>query len=382
MKTPAKKKIERFDYGEKQEMLRQSARKFLRERFPAERVRKLLEEPTAHDPEAWKAMAGLGWHGILVPEELGGAGFSTFELGVLLEEMGTFVAPGPYLSAQLAIIPFLDAAAAKQKKEFFPGFCEGKFIPTLALFEQDAGWDYFAGNVKAKKKGKNWILSGTKLFVMDAQNADGFLVSALTPKGPALLSVSARAKGVRVTPDKLVDETRRSGRVDFKNVQVGPEALVGGEGKGAQIMAAAEPKILSLICAEMIGAARKVFQISVQYAKVREQFGRPIGSFQGVKHRLVDRMVELENGRSLVYGALWAQDHEKDRSSKVARMAKAYLSEIGPRAADTAVRTHGGIGFTWECDVHLYWKRLRWGQSAFGDAPYHRSKIGSEIAKA
>ncbi len=380
-KKEAKAAVERFEYGEKQELLRQSAKKFLAEHFSTEKVRKLLEEEKAHSESTWRQMADLGWHGILIPEDFGGAELSIFELGVLLEEMGWNVATGPYLHAQLAVLVLLEAASAKQKKTLFPPIAEGKTIPTLALWEKDQGWDATAGGVKAKKAGKKgFVLSGTKLFVGDAQNADLLIVTTSTPKGPSLFLVDARAKGVKVTPDKLVDETRRSARVDLKNVAVSADALLGTEGKAAGILAKVYPRIWSAISAEMVGAARRVFRVSVDYAKVREQFGRPIGAFQGVKHRLVDRMVELENARSLVYGALWAQDHEPARAERVARMAKAYLSDVGPRVGDTAVRTHGGIGFTWECDVHLFWKRLRWGQSQYGDAAYHRAFIGDELA--
>lgn len=377
--TPAAAK---FEYGEKQELLRESARKFLEARFPTTRVRELLESERAHDDAAWKAMADLGWHGLMIPEEHGGVGLELFELGVLLEEMGRVVMPGPYLAAQLATLVLLGAASDEQKAAWLPAIADGSAIPTLALFEDDAGWDPAPGGTKAKAAGAGFKLSGTKRYVQDAMNATHLVVSAKTADGPTLLRVAANARGVDVIADRLADETRRSGTVVFKNVAVAGEDRVGAAGEGAALLSRTLPSAWCALAAELVGAAHKAFHVSVDYARVREQFGRPIGSFQGIKHRLVDRMVELENARSLVYGALWAQAHDTPtRAERLARMAKAYVSDVGPVIADAAVRTHGGIGFTWECDVHLYWKRLHWGQMAFGDGPFHREAIAADLER-
>ncbi|MBK7974446.1 MAG: acyl-CoA/acyl-ACP dehydrogenase [Deltaproteobacteria bacterium] len=379
--TPA---AARYEYGEKQELLRESARKFLEARFSTTRVRELLETERAHDEAAWKDMADLGWHGILVPEEHGGVGLELFELGVLLEEMGRVVVPGPYLAAQLATLVILGGASDEQRAAWLSAIAEGSAIPTLALFEDDAGWDATPGGTKAKSAGASdgFKLSGTKRFVLDAINATHLVVSAKAPDGPALFRVDARARGVDVLADKLADETRRSATVIFENVAVSPADRIGGPGEGATLLARTLPSVWCALAAELVGAAHRVFHATVDYARVREQFGRPIGSFQGIKHRLVDRMVELENARSLVYGASWAQRHEPPaRAERLARMAKAYVSDAGPRIADTAVRTHGGIGFTWECDVHLYWKRLHWGQMAFGDGAFHREAIAVDLER-
>ncbi len=377
--------VARFVYGDKQEMLRESAQKFLDARFSSVRVRELMETERAHDADAWREMAGLGWHGLLIPEELGGAGFDVFDLGMLLERMGEAVMPAPYLAAQLATLVLLGAASDAQKAAWLPGIASGETIPTLALFEKDAGWDMSTGGLKAKPAGKGdanagYSLSGTKLYVLDARNATHFVVAARTGKETTLFWVDARSKGIDIVPDKLADETRRSATVSFKNVKTSAENRIGAIGGGDAILAETLPSVWCALAAELVGAAHKVFQVAVQYARIREQFGRPIGSFQGIKHRLVDRMVELENARSLLYGALWAQVHEPARAERLARMAKAYISDVGPQIADAALRTHGGIGFTWECDVHLYWKRLHWGQMAFGDGAYHRQSIATDLA--
>ncbi len=377
--------VTRFVYGDKQEMLRDSAQKFLDARFSTARVRELMETERAHDAGAWREMAGLGWHGLLIPEELGGAGFDVFDLGMLLERMGEAVMPGPYLAAQLATLVLLGAASDAQKAAWLPGIASGETIPALALFEKDAGWATAAGGLKAKPAGKadgsaGFSLSGTKLYVLDAQNATHFVVAARTGKETTLFWVDAKSNGIDVVPDKLADETRRSATVSFKNVKISAEDGIGALGGGEAILAEALPSVWCALAAELVGAAHKVFQIAVHYARIREQFGRPIGSFQGIKHRLVDRMVELENARSLLHGALWAQVHEPARAERLARMAKAYISDVGPQIADAALRTHGGIGFTWECDVHLYWKRLHWGQMAFGDGTHHRQAIATDLA--
>ena len=327
-------------------------------------------------------MADLGWHGLLIPEEHGGVGLELFELGVLLEEMGRVVMPGPYLATQLATLVVLGSASDEQKAAWLPAIASGDAIPTLALFEDDGGWDAAPRATKAKRAGGGYQLSGTKPYVLDAVNATHFVVSAKTPDGPVLLRVAAGARGVDVIADKLADETRRSATVVFKNLAVAAEDRIGVAGDGAALLARALPGVWYALAAELVGAAHKVFHMSVDYARVREQFGRPIGSFQGIKHRLVDRMVELENARSLVYGALWAQAHDAPaRAERLARMAKAYVSDVGPVIADTAVRTHGGIGLPWECDVHLYWKRLHWGQMAFGDGAFHRESIAADLER-
>lgn len=377
--------VARFVYGDKQEMLRESAQKFLDARFSTARVRELMETERAHDADAWREMAGLGWHGLLIPEELGGAGFDVFDLGMLLERMGEVVMPGPYLAAQLATLVLRGAASDEQQRSWLPGVASGEAIPTLALFEKDAGWAVAAGGLKARPTSKGdasagYTLSGSKLHVLDAQNASHFVVAARTGKETTLFWVDARSKGIDILPDKLADETRRSATVTFRNVKVSAEDRIGELGRGEALLASTLPHVWCVLAAELVGAAHKVFQVAVHYARIREQFGRPIGSFQGIKHRLVDRMVSLENARSLVYGALWAQVHEPARAERLARMAKAYVSDVGPEIADAALRTHGGIGFTWECDVHLYWKRLHWGQMAFGDGTFHRQSIAADLA--
>ena len=375
----APKGVERIEYGEDQEVLRTSAKKFLNANFGTERVRELCAEGSGFSEKDWKEMAGLGWHGLLIPEELGGVGLGVYELGILLEEQGYSLMVAPYLSTQLAVLALNEAARAPQKKQLYPKIAEGILRPTLAVFEKDQGYDPCGGGVKAKKAGKGYSLSGTKINVLDGGSADLLLVTAQTSKGSTLFAVDARAKGVKITPNKLVDETRHTATVKLTNVSVGADALIGSEGGAAKALEKAMPRIWVALSAEMLGSARKLLHTSVEYAKVREQFGRPIGSFQGVKHRLVDRFADIENARSIVYGALWAQDHDAERALLTARMAKAYLSEVGPVMGDSAVRTHGGIGFTWECDVHLFWKRLRWGQLAFGDGPWHRSAIADMI---
>lgn len=371
--------MEKFEYGETQDALRSAAKKLLTDRFGIERVRELCAEGSGFDEKDWREMGAMGWHGLLIPESHGGVGLGVYELGVLLEEQGYYLMAAPYLSVQLAVLVLHEAAKAGRKKKLFPQIAEGTLKPTLALFEKAEGWDVCGGNVKAKRAGKGWSLSGTKVNVMDGSNADLLLVSAETSKGPTLFAVDAKAKGVKITANKLVDETRHTATVKLTNVKVGEDAVIGTAGRARKALEKALPKIWVALAAEMLGSTRRILHTAVEYAKVREQFGRPIGSFQGVKHRLVDRFAEVENARSIVYGALWAQDHDADRALKTARMAKAYLSEVGPLTADSAVRTHGGIGFTWECDVHLYWKRLRWGQMAFGDGPWHREALAGML---
>ena len=371
--------MERFEYGETQEVLRTSAKKFLGANFGTERVRELCSAGTGFDEKDWNEMSALGWHGLLIPENMGGVGLGVYELGILLEEQGYHLMVAPYLSSQIGVLAIEATAKAPQKKKLFPRIAEGAVRPTLAAFEKDQGWYLCAGGVKAKKSGKSYVLTGTKVNVMDAGSADLLLVTANTSKGPTLFAVDAKAKGVKITSNKLVDETRHTATVKLTGVKVGEDALLGTEGGAVKALEKALPRIWVLLAAEMLGAARKVLHTSVEYAKVREQFGRPIGSFQGVKHRLVDRFADIENARSIVYGALWAQDHDAPRALLTARMAKAYLSEVGPLTADSAVRTHGGIGFTWECDVHLFWKRLRWGQLAYGDGPFHREALADMI---
>jgi alkylation response protein AidB-like acyl-CoA dehydrogenase len=241
--------------------------------------------------------------------------------------------------------------------------------------EGEGAWDLDAVGARAKAEGGRVVLEGSKVLVPDAPSAQLVIGTFREEAGVGLFAVSPPADGLAIAPDTLVDETRRSGLVTFQGVALDAGARLGDAGCGLEALERVMQRVWTALAAEMAGGAERALQITVDYAKAREQFGKPIGAFQAVKHPLVNVMVDIEMTRSLVYYAAAAIDHEPENAPRLARMAKALASDTYANAVARAVQLHGGIGFTWECDVHLFFKRAQWSKFAFGDAPYHRRAI-------
>jgi alkylation response protein AidB-like acyl-CoA dehydrogenase len=375
-----------FGFSEEQELLRSTARKFLENECTSERVRALMATPEGVTAELWGKLAEQGWVGLTLPESYGGAGLGLVDLVVLMEEMGRAVLPGPYLSTVLLGAPvILEAGNETQKRAWLPRIASGEARVTLALTEPNARWDAQGVTVEGIAGGGTWSLAGTKLFVHDAHTADALIIAARTVRGStgeagvSLFLLPRQTPGVQVTLLPTMDQTRKLCEVTLAGVSAGRDALLGEEGRGWPVIARAVARAMVGLCAEMCGGAQRVLEMTTDYAKIRTAFGRPIGSYQGVKHRAADMLVDVENAKSLTYYAAWAADEGVPEAALAASMAKAYASDAYRRVAGAGIQLHGGIGFTWEHDLHLYFKRAKGSEITFGDATYHRERVAQLI---
>jgi alkylation response protein AidB-like acyl-CoA dehydrogenase len=373
-----------FGFNEEQELLRSTARKFLENECASEFVRARMEEPAGVTDDFWKKLAEQGWLGLIYPEEHGGSGLGFVDLTVLMEEMGRAVMPGPYFSTVvLGGLAILEAGTAEQKKAWLSKLSQGHAKATLAWTEPNARWDAGGVTVNAKAAGSGFTLSGTKLFVPDAHLADVLVVVARTreaktpEEGVSLFLVPKGAKGLDVKLLPTMDQTRKLCEVVLHDV---PAELLGAKDGGWAPLQRVVDRATVALCAEMCGGAQKVLDMTVDYAKIRIAFGKPIGSYQGVKHRAADMLVDVENAKSLTYYAAWAMDERVPEAGLAASMAKAYCSDAYRKVAGAGIQLHGGIGFTWEHDLHLYFKRAKSSEFTFGDATYHRERVAQLIS--
>jgi alkylation response protein AidB-like acyl-CoA dehydrogenase len=367
-----------FAFSEEQEELRRAVRRFLEDKSPEAEVRRLMETSDGYDPAVWQQMAGqLGLQGLAIPEEYGGSGYTAVELVVVFEEMGRALLCAPYFSCvALAANLLLSAGDDTAKKDYLPGIAAGTTIAAVALAEASGRWDEGGITVGARRSGEGWVLDGEKLYVLDGHIADLILVGARTEAGVAVFAVDRGAAGLETAALPTMDQTRKQARVTFSST---PARLIGTDGEGW----AAISKMLDLavvaLAAEQVGGAQKVLDMAVEYAKVRVQFGRPIGSFQAIKHKCADMLLEVESAKSAAYYAGWAAAEDNDELPVVASLAKSYCSEAYFHAAAENIQIHGGIGFTWEHPAHLYFKRAKSSELLFGDPTYHRELLAQRI---
>jgi alkylation response protein AidB-like acyl-CoA dehydrogenase len=283
------------------------------------------------------------------------------------------------LGTLFAALVIREAGSPAQKGAWLPKIAAGDLRGAVAITEEEGGWDPAAVKATATKGADGIALAGAKTLVLDAPSADLIIGTFREREGVSLFAVEAGARGVSVSPDSLVDATRRSALVRFEGAVVPESARLGKPGAAQAALAKVMPRVWTALAAEMAGGADRILGITVDYAKVREQFDRQIGAFQAVKHPLVDVMVGVEMTRSLLYRAAAAIDHEPESAERLSRMAKALASDVYSNAAARGVQLHGGIGFTWECDVHLFFKRAQWSKFAFGDAAHHRKRIADLV---
>jgi alkylation response protein AidB-like acyl-CoA dehydrogenase len=373
-----------FGFSEEQEMLRQSAHQFLETECAMTYVRKMMEDDTGYSEDQWKKMADLGWMGLIFPEQYGGSGLNMADLVVVLEEMGRVVMPGPFFATVTLGGLALDLGGSEpQKQRYLPDLCAGTLKTTLAQVEETGRWDAEGIQLRAKKGRSGYALSGTKLFVHDAHNADLLVVPARTGRkstdGITLFLVDAKQKGVKTTLLKTMDQTRKLCEVAFDNVKVGADAVLGAVGQGWPLLERVVDRAKVALCAEICGGAQRVLEMSVEYAKMREQFGRPIGSFQAIQHKCANMMVQTESAKSATYYAAWAVANDAPDAHLAACMAKAYCSEAYRSVTAEGIQIHGGIGFTWEHDIHLYFKRAKGSEVTFGDATWNRELVAREV---
>ena len=375
-----------FGFSQEQEMLRATARKFLENECTSTFVRARMDEPAGVTNDFWAKLAEQGWLGLVFPEEYGGSGLGFVDLTVLMEEMGRCVMPGPFFSTVLlGGLTILEAGSPAQRKEWLPKLAAGQAKATLALTEPNARWDA-AGVTATAKEGKGgFALSGTKLFVPDAHLADVIVVVARTAEGKtpedgvSLFLVPKGVKGLEVKLLPTMDQTRKLCEVTLKDAAVPAGALLGGKGAAWSALARIIQRATIALCGEMCGGAQRVLDMTTEYVKIRVAFGKPIGTYQGVKHKAADMLVDVENAKSLTYYAAWAADENSPETALATSMAKAYVSDAYRKVSAAGIQLHGGIGFTWEHDLHLYFKRAKASEFTFGDATHHRERVAQLI---
>jgi alkylation response protein AidB-like acyl-CoA dehydrogenase len=373
-------------FDETQEALRAQARAFLADHSGSEQVRLAMASELGFDPGLWKRIsAELGWTALLVPEAQGGLGLGTVELVALLEVMGEALLCAPFFSSVcLGAQALLVAGSEAQKREHLPGIAQGATLATVAAQEPNGRLDASGIEALARRAGDGFLLSGTKRYVVDGHCADLLVVPARRAgsagaEGVSLFLVPARAEGVLRRPLPTLDPTRRLAAVELRDVRVPQAALLGEEGRGWPALERTLDLAAIALAAEQVGGAQRCLDLSVAHAKSRIQFGRPIGSFQAIQHKCADMMVAVEAARSGVY---WAACVASDGGADLpvaASLAKCTASEAFFRCAAESLQIHGGVGFTWEYDVHLYLKRARAGESLLGDPAWHRERVARHL---
>jgi alkylation response protein AidB-like acyl-CoA dehydrogenase len=352
--------------SEEQEMLRNVARDFLEKECPEQHVRDMEEDEKGYSPELWKKMAEQGWQGLVIPEAYGGAGFNYMDLIILIEEFGRALVPGPFIPTTVAAIALLEAGSEEQKQQHLPRIASGEQIWTLAFTEPSARFDAEGVQLTAKKEGNDYVLNGTKLFVRDSHVADNLVVVARTggsgEDGVSLFIVDAKAAGVTHTPLRTIASDKQT-EIKFENVKVAAANLLGAEGKGWPVFKKIANKATVIECAYLVGLAQQDFDITVNYAKERVQFGRPIGSFQAIQHKAADMVTDVDGSRFIMYKAAWAVAEDEPDADEQVHMAKAWISEASRR-----VVAHGQ-------QIQLYFRRQKAAELAWGDADHHRELV-------
>ena len=373
-----------FTLTEEQEMLRKSARDFLEEKCPTALVREMYTDERGYPQSLWKEMAELGWMGLAFPENYGGSGMSFLDLAVLLEETGRACLPGPFLSSVvLGGLTILDAGNEQQKQKYLPAIARGEAIFTLALTEEDAGYDAASVKVTATPDGNDYVITGTKLFVPDANVADYLLCVARTGQpedtdgGITVFIIDTSTSGIchsvlkTISGDKLCEVT-------FNQVNVGAENIIGEPGKGWDIVQRTIRRAAVSKCCELVGASQKALELTLDYAKERRQFNRPIGSFQIIQHHCVDMATDVDATRFSTYQAAWRLSEGLSCIKEVA-VAKAWAGEANDRVVTLAHQIHGAIGCTLDHDLGLYTKRGKAAQLSFGGGDFYREIVARQM---
>jgi alkylation response protein AidB-like acyl-CoA dehydrogenase len=365
-----------FAFSDDQILLRNSVRAALDEQCASAHVRAMMDDPKGYGETLWAEMAKLGWLGLPFGEEYGGAGLGLVELCLVLEELGRAAYPGPYVASVLLGGLGLElGGSAAQKERWLPAVASGQARLSAALVEESLDWDPAATTATAARRGDGWALSGVKRFVPWAHVADAVLVPARAAEGVTLFLVDPRAPGVSLRPMVGIDLATRWSEMRLEQAPAGADAVIGPIGGAGTLLEALLRRAAVGASAEMLGAARRCLDMSVEYAKVREQFGQPIGSFQAIRHRCADMLMAAENAHAAVYYAAWALNAGAEDAALASSVCKAYVSEAARQVCGDAIQVHGGIGFTWEYDLHLYMKRAKALEPLWGDAEYHRELI-------
>ena len=354
-----------FGLSESQEFLKDSARKFFAGECPSAEMRRLMETESGYDAALWSKLTDQGYTGIIFPEEYGGVGLGKVELMLLMEEAGRALLTGPFFSTVVLAGTVLDAVSTPANKEkYLAPICRGEVRATVAILEAGASWNPRDIQVSAT----NGHLSGEKFFVSDAAIADFIIVVARN----GVFVVDSKARGLKISPMSGMDLTRKLYVVEFSNTPAEEIGSTKNLPQAFNIAAAA-------LAAELVGGMQRTLEITVEYAKTRKQFGKPIGMFQAVQHQCADMYLETESSRSAVYYAGWALEENSPDAATAVSIAKMYASDAGRTVGNRGIQIHGGMGFTWENDVHLYYRRAKASETAFGDATFHRERIASMV---
>ncbi len=371
--------------SEEQDLLKNAARDFLEKECPEAHVREMEEDEKGYSPELWKKMAEQQWQGLMIPDQYGGTGMSYLDLVILTEEFGRALVPGPFIPTAVGgAIALLEAGSDAQKEQYLPKIASGEQIWTLAFTEPTARFDAEGVELEAKADGDNFILNGTKLFIRDAHVSDYMTVVARTKKGKdaesgiTLFIVETKSTGISNTVLKTIASDKQC-EVKFENVKVSKANVLGAVDEGWSVLERIARKATVLDCAFLVGLAQKDFEISVQYAKDRIQFGRPIGSFQAIQHKAADMVTDVDGARFITYKAAWSVAEETDEADMDVHMAKAWCSEASRRVVAHGQQIHGGVGFTKEYIIQLYFRRQKAGELAWGDADYHRELVAEAL---
>jgi alkylation response protein AidB-like acyl-CoA dehydrogenase len=367
-----------FEFSEEQKMLATMARHFFSKEYPAATVRDMAADEQGYSPELWKKVAGLGWLGFAFPEKYGGVGGSFLDLAILLEEMGRACFAGPFFSTVLlGGLTILDIGSESQKSTLLPRVANGDIILTMALLETDCRYEAPI-ETRATKDGKDYIIDGTKIFVENAHVADYILTPAkLRDNGISLFLADARSPGISIEP--LHTETGgKQCEVVFNKVKVPEENIIGEAGKGEEYIEAALRRAAIARCAEMIGGAKRVLEMTAEYAKERVQFGHPIGSFQAIQQEFASLAIDVESSTFITYKAAWMLSEGLPCAEDVA-VAKAWVSEAYRRVTVRAHQIHGTIAFTEDHDLPLYYRKAKESELSFGDAGFQRNIVAQEF---
>lgn len=357
-----------FGLSESQQLLKDNARKFFAGECPMEKARRLIDTADAFDSGLWSAMTEQGYTGIIFPEEFDGVGLGKVELAILMEEAGRAYLPGPLFSTIAVAGPVLDSCGSREQKQtYLAPICRGEARAALAFFEPNANWDV----ADLKLQATNNRLTGEKLFVLDAAVANFIVVAARN----GVFVVRANSPGLSIEPLTAMDLSRKSYAVRFHNTPAEPLANPAGLGYALQIATVA-------LAADMVGGMQRTLELSVDYAKMRKQFGKIIGSFQAVQHQCADMYLETESARSAAFYAAWAVDHSAPDAEVAVSIAKMYASDAARAVGNRGIQIHGGMGFTWENDIHLHYRRAKASETMFGDASFHRERIARLVIDA
>jgi alkylation response protein AidB-like acyl-CoA dehydrogenase len=363
-----------------QELFVETTRRFLETESPLTKVRDLATDEIGFDRAYWRRGAELGWTALLVPEELGGGtigGAGLLDLVLVAEEVGRLVAPGPLLPVNVVASAIARAGAPGPQAEVLGGLVSGDLVATWAFAEQGATWDAGGVQLMATQAGDGWVLNGAKTFVQDAAAADWLLVTARTGDGLTQMLVPKDAGGVTVTPLVSLDMVRRFGEVTFSGTAVPAAFVVGTVGDAAPDVERQTQIALAIQNAETVGATSRVFEFTLEYCNDRVSFGRPIGSYQAVKHRLADMKMWLEACQGTATASARAVQAEADDAAELTSVAKAYIADRCPAIIQDGVQLHGGIGVTWEADLHLYLRRVTQNAALYGSVRQHRERLAS-----